>query len=333
MKKCLACYEPLKAQSIQEFHEKCSKKIFGKPKAPELVYRFEEINELAKRIIQNRLAIPGVQPKLSLSLVIDPANQTNTPRERLTIVGLWDGTYVLKPPNKAHPELPENEDLTMHLAEACGIKTAVHSLIRFSSGEIAYIAKRFDRLTKRRKVEKLHQEDMCQLAGLLTENKYNSSMEKVAKITAQFTTNKGLEAVALFQITVFSFLTGNSDMHLKNFSLLKTVDGSVEMTPSYDLLATQLVMPEDKEQIALTLNGKKNRLTRKDFDLFAKSCGLAVRATENVFADFEKRLPVIAAWVNKSFLSDEMKGAYINLVAERAKILQLKIPDGYLNEK
>jgi len=321
MKKCLSCYESIEGD--QEYHERCSKKIFGFKQAPALNYEMSQIHELATEVIRHRLAIPGVQPKLSLSL---ETSVSTSQSERLTIVGLWEGTYILKPSSDSHPQLPENEDLTMHMAESCGIKTASHSLIRFKSGELAYIAKRFDRQLKRRKVEKFHQEDMCQLTGMLTENKYHSSMEKVAKAVGRYTTNKGLEVLNLFQLTTFSFLTGNNDMHLKNFSIIIGKDGVVELTPAYDLLSSQLVMPEDKEELALSLNRKKSKLSRKDFEIFAEYCRIPAKAAENVIRGYEQALPTLKQWIQKSFLSDEMKQRYLQLLAERAGVLDIKAP-------
>jgi serine/threonine-protein kinase HipA len=331
MKKCLACYEILKNPHTQEYHERCSKKIFGTPKAPILDYTFNQISELAKQVLAHRLAIPGVQPKLSLS--INKPNVETDSKVRLTIVGLWDGIYVLKPPNKKYPELPENEDVTMHMAESCGIETAMHSLIRFKSGEIAYLAKRFDRRINKKKkiVEKFHQEDMCQLTGVLTEEKYHSSMEKVAKAIINHTTNKGLEGNKLFEVTVYSFLTGNADMHLKNFSILINENNSINLTPAYDLLATKLATPDDKEELALTMGGKKNKLTKDNFLTFAQSCQMPAKAAENTFRRFEKNLPKMALWIKKSFLSDEMKDEYLNLILERSKRLGLKAPENFLN--
>ena len=321
MKRCLACYESLTSNSTQEYHEKCSKRVFGTAKAPVLQFTFDQISELAKQNITHRLAIPGVQPKLSLA--IEKADVEGI--QRLTIVGLWDGIYILKPANPKYPELPENEDATMHIAASCGIRTAIHSLIRFKSGELAYISRRFDRRIDRRKktVDKLHQEDMCQITGLLTENKYNSSMEKIAKATQQFTTNRGLESLGLFQLTLFSFITGNSDMHLKNFSLIEQTDGTVELTPAYDLLSTKLAVPEDKEEMALPIAGKKSRFTKADFREFADYCQISPKAAENVFTSLERRIPTMIEWIEKSFLSEEMKRRYTNLIYERAARLRL----------
>lgn len=323
MKRCLGCYSELKNPNT-DYHERCSKKIFGRPTPPALDYDLDQINDLAKQILNRRLAIPGVQPKLSLTFETQNASDT-----RLTIVGLWDGIYVLKPPNEDYPELPENEDLTMHMAEECGVNTAIHGLMRFKSGELAYISKRFDRIIKRRKSEKLHVEDMCQLTGQLTENKYNSSMEKIATAMNEMTTNKGLEMYALYQVTLFSFLTGNSDMHLKNFSLLENPDGQVTLSPAYDLVSTALVVPQDKEELALMLNGKKRRLIKKDFIGFATYGGLSEKAAENIFEKFEKKLPSLKSLVLKSFLSKKTQKNYLEIIAERARKMDMSVPEDF----
>ncbi|PWU22388.1 MAG: toxin HipA [Bdellovibrio sp.] len=327
MKKCLGCYNELETSKL-DFHEKCSKRVFGRATPPTLGYELTEIKDLAKKVLNRRLAIPGAQPKLSLT--VDSLDVTDA---RLTIVGLWEGIYILKPPNEDYPKLPENEDLTMHMAEDCGIDTAIHSLIRFKSGELAYISKRFDRVIKKRKSEKLAVEDMCQLTGQLTENKYNSSMEKVAKTTNDLTTNKGLEMYSLYQVILFSFLTGNSDMHLKNFSLLEQPDGLIGLSPAYDLLSTKLVVPRDREELALTLNGKKSRLNKKDFLNFARYGGLSAKAAENVFKKFENKLPGMKAWILKSFLTPEFQLKYLDLIAVRAGKIDLNVPANFVNLK
>ena len=323
MNKCLACYQELE-DSKSEYHTKCSQRIFNSKTPPQLDYTLNEINELARKLVQSRVAIPGVQPKLSLT-----HERGNGLEKRLTIIGLWEGLYVLKPPHDEHPQLPQNEDVTMHMAKAAGIKTAEHSLIRLSSGELAYLSTRFDRKLKRKKVIKTHQEDMCQLTGLLTENKYNSSLEKVAAAVNQYTTNKGLELLKLFKITAFSFLTGNSDMHLKNHSLVYTAEGTVELSPAYDLLATKLVAPQDREEVALTMRGKKNRLTKQDFFEFGEYCKISTKVCENVFKEIEENLDAFKKLIAISFLSDEMAQKYLELINERAQRLGLLVPKGF----
>jgi serine/threonine-protein kinase HipA len=135
------------------------------------------------------------------------------------------GNYILKPPSTEYKELPQNEDVTMHLANLVKIKTAQHCLIRLHSGELAYITKRFDRNKK----DKIAVEDFCQLTENLTEHKYRGSIEKVAKTTQKFTTNKGLEVLRLFELVLFCYLTGNADMHLKNFALIENAFGEFEL--------------------------------------------------------------------------------------------------------
>lgn len=244
--KCLYCYLSLK-ESDSNFHPACSKKIFGSEQPPEIDFSLDEIEKLALKVLGKSFSVTGVQPKLSLELT-----RSEKGKKRLTIVGSW-GNYILKPPFSAYPEMPENEDLTMHLASSAGINTAEHSLIRLKSGELTYISKRFDRS----KNLKLHVEDMAQITGTLTERKYSGSMEKVGKAILKYSNFAGNDVIRFFELSLFCFLTGNSDMHLKNFSLITNQDDDVTLSPAYDLLSTALLLPEDKEELALPLNGKK----------------------------------------------------------------------------
>ncbi|MFA6950362.1 MAG: HipA domain-containing protein, partial [Lentimicrobiaceae bacterium] len=242
-KRCLYCYLPLKADDI-DFHTKCSRKMFEEPVAPSLQYSEENIEEIAKQVIQSQTTVTGVQPKLSLH--ITNGDNQNDPK-RFTIVGLWGG-YILKPPSLYYPQLPEVEDVTMHLAEIAKIAVVPHSLIRMKSGSLAYITRRIDRVKK----AKLLMEDMCQLTGRMTEDKYHGSYEQIAKAIQKYSANPGLDVINFFELVLFSFLTGNSDMHLKNFSLIKTPEIGYMLTPAYDLVATVLVNPADDEDLALT---------------------------------------------------------------------------------
>jgi serine/threonine-protein kinase HipA len=219
----------------------------------------------------------------------------------------------MKPPTEQFEALPENENLTMKLADLCGIKTAVHTLIRLQSGELAYLTKRFDRQGNR----KIHIEDLCQLTETLTEYKYRGSIEKVGKTIRTYTTNKGLDALTLFELVVFCFITGNADMHLKNFSLVRFDNGEVALSPAYDLLSTKLAMPEDVEESALTINGKKNRLKRTDFDELAIKLGIPAKSSERVYAKLAKKQPEMLELIEQSFLPDNMKDKYAKLLIER----------------
>lgn len=310
MNKCLYCYQPLTNGEI-DFHVKCSKRFFGVNQAPVLNFGQTELKQMAQRVISQSIAVTGVQPKLSLSF-----EKIDSSHSRLTIVGLW-GDYILKPPTEKFPQLPENEDLTMKLAALCGIRTAEHSLIRLASGELAYLTKRFDR----EKGRKIHVEDLCQLTGTLTEHKYRGSMEKVGKTIKGFSTNTGLDALSFFELTIFCFLTGNADMHLKNFSLMKTTFGEVQLTPAYDLVATKLAMPQDLEEMALTINAKKNRLQKKDFDKLGDNLGISEKAREKVYQNFADKFDSVKVLINQSFLNQSLSDDYLNLVIERRQKL------------
>ena len=254
---CLYCYQKLDGDEI-DFHSKCSKKIFGKPLPPLLEYTNDQMLELAEKIIQSQSTVPGVQAKLSLGL--QTMDEKDKP-QKLTIMGFW-GEYILKPPSEHYKSLPELEDLTMHLAAIAGIRTVPHSLIRLKSGELSYITKRIDRKGK----QKFHMEDMCQLTDRLTESKYRGSYEQIGKALVQYSINPGFDIINFFEQVVFCFLTGNNDMHLKNFSLLKDPEKGYNLSPAYDMIAAQLDVEGDSEELALTLNGKKKKITRKDFE-------------------------------------------------------------------
>jgi serine/threonine-protein kinase HipA len=235
---------------------------------------------------------------------------------RLSLVGIH-GDYILKPPTAQFKELPENEDLTMHLAELVKIKTAVHGLVRLKSGELSFITKRFDR----DKSGKIAVEDFCQLSENLTEHKYRGSIEKIGKLSHSYTTNKGFEAQRLFELVLFCYLTGNADMHLKNFSLMENSLGEYAFSPAYDLLNTAIVMPEDKEESALTINGKKSKLNRNDFQVLATSLKINDKSLEAIYKRFEDILPAWNTCIEQSFLSEDMKEEYLKLIQKRHRKL------------
>jgi serine/threonine-protein kinase HipA len=232
--------------------------------------------------------------------------------QRLTIVGL-QGDYILKPPSAQYKELPENEDLTMHLAELARIKTAKHSLIRLHSGELAYLTKRFDRI----RGKKIAVEDFCQLSESLTEQKYRGSIEMIGKISNKFTTNNGIEAQRLFELVMFCYLIGNADMHLKNFSLIENLLGEYEFSPAYDLLNTAIVIPDDNEESALTINGKKRKISLKDFDALAASLKINNKSTQAIYASLKKILPKWIACIHESFLSKNLQKVYIEVLQKK----------------
>lgn len=312
MAKCLYCYKELN-EGEKDFHKTCSKKMFGTPSVPELPYTRENLTDLAKQVIRSQTTLTGVQAKLSLDINKGGRNET----DRFTIVGLW-GRYILKPQTDRFAHMPELEDLTMHLAELAKMQVVPHSLIRFADGELCYITRRIDRTAKG---DKLPMEDMCQLTERLTEHKYKGSYEQIAKAIQRFSAVPKLDMVNYWEQVVFSWITGNADMHLKNFSLYSKELGEYVLTPAYDMLSTALVMPEDTEELALTLNGKKRKIKKADFVASMQALGLEEKVINNIFAKFTKAKDRWVEFIDLSFLPDEMKEAFKVIITEKLSLL------------
>jgi serine/threonine-protein kinase HipA len=291
-----------------EFHSACSLSFFGLKEAPQLAYTINQMEELAKNVIERSIAVPGVQAKLSLSLIKEVNDKSDS---RLTVVGALGGNYIFKPPSEDYPEMPENEHLTMKIAESFGIKTVQSSLIRLQSGELSYITKRVDRTNQN---EKIHMIDMFQITEAF--DKYKSSMEKIGKALNSFSNNPLLDNIFFFEIAVFSFLTGNNDMHLKNFSMIETQSGWT-LAPAYDLLNVAILNPKDTEELALTIQGKKKKLTKENFIHFGEDLGLTSKQINSVFKRFIKNKEIAFNWIESSFLSFEMKEEYKSVLMER----------------
>lgn len=311
-KKCLYCYryKELDKQIESDFHEHCSLEFFGTKTAPLLSYSLNQMSELAKDIVERSVAVPGVQPKLSLSLVKDTMGDGN--KGRLTVVGALGGNYILKPPSEHYPEMPQNEHVTMRIAEAFGIHTVKSSLIRLQSGELSYITKRIDRTENG---EKIHMLDMFQVLEAF--DKYKSSMERVGKAIGEYSSDTLLDKLYFLELSIFSFLTGNNDMHLKNFSMINTGGAQWALSPAYDLLNVAMVNPDDKEELALTLEGKRKKLKRENFERLGKGLGLNDKQVEGVFKRLIKNKPTAIQWIDNSFLSNEYKEKYNVLLEER----------------
>ena len=310
MCKCLYCYKKLE-QGQKDFHPTCAKKIFGLTEQPLLDYTQADMERLASEIIRSQTTLTGVQAKLSLNLT------QHEGCKRLTIVGLW-GQYVFKPQTELYEQLPEMEDLTMHLAELAKLSVARHSLIRLADGSVGYITRRFDRDAKGQKIP---MEDLCQLAERKTEDKYRSSYELVAKLIAKYSAVPQLDLTNFYELLIFCFLTGNNDMHLKNFSLYKPTTQQM-LSPSYDLVNVALVNPKDTEELALTLNGKKANIHLRDFEEAAQRANLPENFVRLTVNRFWRCLPKWEEAINNSFISEEQKTAYKLLLHNRFERLK-----------
>lgn len=209
--------------------------------------------------------------------------------------------------------MPELEHYTMRLAGAAGLDVAPCGLIPLASGELAYITRRMDRTMR----GPLHMEDMAQLTDKLTEQKYRGSMEQVGKAVLRYASNPGFDALRLFELTLFCFLTGNADMHLKNSSLLYEAEGTIRLSPAYDLLPTKLLMPQDPEETALTVNGKKSHLRKKDFNVFGQALKLTDRQIVNTHARLQRNLSKAMDQVSMCFIRDERQQELKSLITER----------------
>ena len=253
-----------------------------------------------------KMSIQGVQPKLSARLNVSAG---------IFEIADQGGTFIIKPQNDLYEELPENEDLTMRLAALAGIEIPLHGMIYSKDGSRSYFIKRFDRLPKKKRVAV---EDFAQLTGQTRETKYSSSMEKVAGVLDQFCTFPLIEKQKLFRLTIFNFLCGNEDMHLKNFSLIRR-NGKVEISPSYDLLNTTIAMSNPQEEFALTLAGRKSKITKENLiDYFgSERLGLTPIIIEKTLQEIENQKLKWYKQIQISFLSEEMKKKYVELMSLR----------------
>ena len=274
------------------------------------------MNELAKEVVSSHIAVPGVQPKLSLSLIDETLNQVNL--TRLTVVGALGGNYIFKPPSNTYPEMPENEHLTMKIAEAFGIKTVPSSLIKLGSGELAYITKRIDRTQDG---QKIHMLDMFQITEAV--DKYKSTLERIGKALGEYSSNTLLDKLRYFELVVFCYLTGNNDMHLKNFSMIRQDDKWV-LSPAYDLLNVNLANPADNEELALSIEGKKRKFKHHHFERFGANLGLNNKQIQGVFDRCIKNESKAKKLIEVSFLSLEAKENYWKIMEEKYEQLRAK---------
>ena len=294
MCRCLYCYRPIE-KGERDFHPGCARKFFGTEKVPVL------------QIIKDQTSLTGVQPKLSLHLNEHEGSQ------RLTIVGLW-GDFICKPQTMQFKYMPETEDLTMHLAEVAKIDVVPHTLMRMADGTLCYLTRRVDRNVKG---EKMAMEDMCQLTERQTEFKYKSSYEHIAKAIVQYSLMPKMDVTNFFETVLFSWITGNNDMHLKNFSLYEPQDGTIRLTPAYDLLNAAILNPKDDEELALTLNGRKKRLKRADFVSAGVTMGIDPKTVDRLIGKYVILYPRMSEFIGQSFLDEELKNRYNEMLRER----------------
>lgn len=314
--KCLICYRPLGEGEV-DYHKRCLKKFYGKPKAPVMPYSRDNISELALTVIQNSMSVTGVQPKLSLDIDRGGRNR----QDKLTIVGLW-GKYILKPQSDTYPFMPELEDLTMKMAAIAGISTAEHALIRMADGELAYITRRMDRGEEDTKYSML---DMCQLSNRLTEHKYRGSYLQLSETLRRYSSLSMIDVQRFWSIVLFSWISGNCDMHCKNFSLIDYKDGTgYVLSSAYDLIAVLLTGIEDNNELAMTLSGPGvddgeyiGGYDRKSFIDVMVQAGITEKYASKLI---DRMISNKSEWfrtIEDSFLSEPLIQEYEELIEKR----------------
>ncbi len=315
MSKCLYCYQELEEGQI-DIHPACARKFFGSEKAPILPYTRDNMSELARQIIRTSASITGVQAKMSL----DVNRGGKSEPAKFTIVGLW-GKYIFKPQSGRYPCLPELEDLTMKMAEAAHIRTARHTLIRLADGELGYLTLRMDR---GRKGEKISMLDMCQLTNRLTEHKYYGTYQQLAEAIKKYSSAPMLDVQRFWEVVLFSWITGNSDMHCKNFSLIDTGEGEYALAPAYDLLAVLLADPNDVEEMAMsfTVGGNKSGFDRNTFMTAFTQSGIPIAVAEKLIERMKGYTPEWKVLIGQSFLPEKMKADYCQLLDRRMERLE-----------
>lgn len=314
MCKCLYCYQELETGQV-DYHPACARKFFGTDTAPILPYTRENMSELARQVIRTSASVPGVQAKMSLDVNRGGKNEP----AKFTIVGLW-GKYIFKAQSGKYPCLPELEDLTMKMAEVARIRTARHTLIRLADGELGYMTLRMDR---GRKGEKISMLDMCQLTNRLTEHKYYGTYQQLADTIKKYSSAPLLDVQRYWEVVLFSWMTGNSDMHCKNFSLVDTGSGEYSLAPAYDLLAVQLTDPADTEEMAMSfaVGGAKSGFDRNTFMTAFTQSGISPAVADKMIERMKSFLPEWNNLIAQSFLPEKMKADYHLLLNKRIALL------------
>lgn len=310
MSKCLYCYKELQDGQV-DFHPGCAKAFFGTEKVPVLPYTRDNMSELARQVIRTSASVTGVQAKMSLDVDRGGKNEP----ARFTIVGLW-GKYIFKPQSTKYHCLPELEDLTMKMARAARIRTAKHTLIRLADGEIGYLTLRMDRGKHGEKISML---DMCQLSNRLTEHKYYGTYLQLADTVRKYSSAPLLDVQRFWEVVLFSWISGNSDMHCKNFSLIDSGGGEYVLSPAYDLLAVLLADPADNEEMALSFQtgGSKDGFDRNTFLQAMQESGLSENQAAFLLRRITSAAPAWKTLIEESFLPPKMKADYLRLIENR----------------
>lgn len=307
---CLKCGKEIEDGKL--WHDKCIKDFFGSKEIPTISIDTAKLKTVAITQLSEQKAVAGVQEKLSLHL-----DTSIKKRPRLTIIGYPLG-YILKPQTSKYKRLPEFEHTAMLLAELCGIETVPHGIVKLENGEFAYITKRIDRCGN----NKIHMEDFCQASGLTTKSKYKSNYTECIQLINKHSKNPQIDKVKLFRCLVFDFVIGNSDVHLKNFSFVMDDNGKLSLSPFYDLMPTKVILPTDREELGMLLNGKKTSLTKKDFDAFAIENEIPELTKTKIINEIISKQEEFFEIIENSLLDQNSKSKWKKLITSNIKRLK-----------
>jgi serine/threonine-protein kinase HipA len=289
------------SEDASRYHPACLRRLFGTPSLPVVDLTHAEVLARAQEMA-GRMSISGVQPKLSMS------------RQGSRLVPVTDGGQcILKPQTERFPLLPQNENLCMIIAGRMGIDVPPHGLFDLRDGSPAYIVRRFDRTQDG---QKLRCEDFLQILG--EEDKYSGSLERIGKKIWELSSVPGLDAQLFFERVLLNFLLGNGDAHLKNFSLLETGDGALRLSPAYDIVCSKAVIPKETD-FAITLNGKSDKVTRRDFEKFSEALKIPSKVVADIFERFGQGHSIMSDEVSRSRLSAELQEKMQRVIEERRK--------------
>jgi serine/threonine-protein kinase HipA len=221
------------------------------------------------------------------------------------------GQFILKPETERFSSLPQNENLCMTIAGLMEITVPAHGLLDLADGSPAYIVRRFDRS---KDGGKLRCEDFTQILG--EDDKYSGSMEQIGKKIRELSSVPGLDVQLFLERALLNYLLGNGDAHLKNFSLLETDEGGLRLSPAYDIVCSKAVIPRETD-CALTVNGKHNKIGRKDFEQLGDALGIPPKVVGGILERFDQGYPLMLEQIQHSGLPTDIENKVRQVIEER----------------
>lgn len=203
----------------------------------------------------SELSLAGIQDKL---LLVDLGN------------GAWGrplhgrpSTHILKLDDRRRPGLIDAESLCLELARAAGLTTIDHRLVTIG-GARCLIVSRFDRYENSGRLERIHQEDLCQALAIDPDDrrgraKYEAtggpSLRQAARLLDSYAEDPEPQLDRLAATVTYTVLTGNADAHGKNLAILHPTPECIELAPLYDTVPTAL-WPKLRTDAAMSIGGQ-----------------------------------------------------------------------------